>query len=331
MRAFFLSVIISVFYSSLCIAQSVPYSQDLRDQAFGGNAIAQNNLGLCYFFGNGIEQDYNSAVYWFREAAKQGQPDAQYDLGYCYYKGYGVNRSYEYAEYWYEKAALQGHAEAQDALADMYYYGKVKEDVNQAVYWYKKAAESGIPNSQSSLGSCYYEGIVVDVDVEQAVYWWTKAAQKNDFAGQFRLGGYYYSIKDYANAIKWFTLADSHVSCKYELGMSYYAEWSGQDYSKAYDYFKIAADENDPKAIAKIGDMFYFGHFVNQDFSKAFDQLLKASEHFIPSGDAMFRLSTCFRFGFGTTKDLDKAEYWLNKAQETGSDEAKMINEIMRR
>ena len=48
-----------------------------------------------------------------------------------------------------------------------------------------------------------------------------------------------------------------------------------------------------------------------------------------PSGSAMKRLSDCYRFGKGTTKDLEKAEYWLKKAQETGSDEARAIQQLM--
>ena len=43
----------------------------------------------------------------------------------------------------------------------------------------------------------------------------------------------------------------------------------------------------------------------------------------------MNMLSTCYRFGYGTTKDLEKAKYWLNRAQETGSDEANLIKLIM--
>ena len=42
-----------------------------------GDAIAQFNLGLSYYHGNGVPQDNTQAVYWYREAAEQGHPDAK--------------------------------------------------------------------------------------------------------------------------------------------------------------------------------------------------------------------------------------------------------------
>ena len=43
-----------------------------------------------YYYGNGIEKDYEEAVKWFRTAAEQGDSEAQYKLGICYYYGYGI-------------------------------------------------------------------------------------------------------------------------------------------------------------------------------------------------------------------------------------------------
>jgi hypothetical protein len=48
-----------------------------RIAAEQGHAIAQNNLGMCYSYGNGVTQDYTKAVRWFRLAAEQGDADAQ--------------------------------------------------------------------------------------------------------------------------------------------------------------------------------------------------------------------------------------------------------------
>jgi len=38
-----------------------------------GNATAQKNLGLCYYDGEGVPQDYEKAVYWFAKAENQGK------------------------------------------------------------------------------------------------------------------------------------------------------------------------------------------------------------------------------------------------------------------
>ena len=97
------------------------YDQKKYDDAYSwllkaaeqGNAAAQDNLGDCYYYGRGVEQNYTEAVKWYRKAAEQGYAVAQNILGLCYYYGRGIEQSYTEAVKWYRKAAEQGHANAQ--------------------------------------------------------------------------------------------------------------------------------------------------------------------------------------------------------------------------
>ena len=52
-------------------------------------------------------------------AAEQGDADAQNNLGACYYHGQGVAKDYAEAVKWYNKAAEQGDAEALKRLKDL--------------------------------------------------------------------------------------------------------------------------------------------------------------------------------------------------------------------
>ena len=84
------------------------YPQQLNDYkkaAERGNASAQNNLGDCYFHGQGVSQDYEQAVYWYRKAADQNYANAQCSLGECYFYGYGVSQDYTQSAIWFRKAA----------------------------------------------------------------------------------------------------------------------------------------------------------------------------------------------------------------------------------
>ena len=91
-----------------------------------------------------VEKNEEEAVNWYRKAAEQGNADAQNSLGGCYYYGDGVEKNEEEAVNWYRKAAEQGYAVAQTNLANIYYYGKdVKENKEEAVNWFRKAAEQG--------------------------------------------------------------------------------------------------------------------------------------------------------------------------------------------
>ena len=53
----------------------------LFENANRGDASAQFDLGLMYYGGQGLLQDYTKAVYWFHRAAVQGHAEAQYNLG----------------------------------------------------------------------------------------------------------------------------------------------------------------------------------------------------------------------------------------------------------
>jgi TPR repeat protein len=77
----------------------------LRPLASGGNADAQNNLGLMYATGRGVQQDYTVAAKWYRMAADKGVSSAQNNLGVMYAGGQGVQQDYVQAHMWFTLAA----------------------------------------------------------------------------------------------------------------------------------------------------------------------------------------------------------------------------------
>ena len=97
------------------------FAENLPDisAAEQGDANAQYNLGVYYYNGEGVDQNYAEAVKWFRLAAEQGFATAQVILGSCYYNGEGVAYDYTEAVKWVRKAAEQGDAEAKQALEQM--------------------------------------------------------------------------------------------------------------------------------------------------------------------------------------------------------------------
>jgi len=55
-----------------------------------GDALAQNNFGVCHYIGQGVAQDRQLAVVWYRLSADQGFAPAQANLARCYARGEGV-------------------------------------------------------------------------------------------------------------------------------------------------------------------------------------------------------------------------------------------------
>ena len=78
---------------------------------------------VCIARGGGVPQDDTQALYWYRQAAEQGDAMAQNHLGSIYTKGLGVPQDYTQALYWYRRAAEQGQAVAQASLGFRYHRG----------------------------------------------------------------------------------------------------------------------------------------------------------------------------------------------------------------
>ncbi|GAB3442352.1 sel1 repeat family protein [Massilia solisilvae] len=129
--------------------------KEITPLAKAGNADAQHLLGLMYYMGRGVPQDYKQAFAWHQKAAVQGKADAQYVIGAMYYKGNAVPQDQKQAVYWFRKAAEQGHPEALYALALMYRYhvAGMPQDVVIAYMLWNLAAANGHANSANQRAS----------------------------------------------------------------------------------------------------------------------------------------------------------------------------------
>jgi TPR repeat protein len=59
---------------------------------------------------------YRKAFINLKEGAEKNNADAQYALGYMYYYGEGVTEDKQKALFWFNRAALNGHEKAIEAL-----------------------------------------------------------------------------------------------------------------------------------------------------------------------------------------------------------------------
>jgi hypothetical protein len=137
------------------------YQSGNYDRAFGllkplaedGNAEAQAIIGLMYALGQGVIQDSDEAVKWYRRAAEQGNADAQFNLAVIYYLGAGVEPNDKAAVKWYGLAADQGFVSAQYNLGYMYYKGHgTARDYVQAYKWWALAATLGHEHAVRNRG-----------------------------------------------------------------------------------------------------------------------------------------------------------------------------------
>jgi len=123
--------------------------KEIRPLAQAGNADAEHLLGLMYYMGRGVPQDYKAALEWHRKAALKGKADAQYVVGAMYYTGNAVIQDHKQAVSWFRKAAEQGHPDAQQVLGLMYRYhiGGMPQDNVIAYMLWNLAAAGGSMNA----------------------------------------------------------------------------------------------------------------------------------------------------------------------------------------
>jgi TPR repeat protein len=113
--------------------------QQLAIDAALGDPMAQYNLGVEFFRGSELPQDYAKAASLWRKASDTGGIEASNNLGFLKYYGLpGVERDYAEGIRLWRFAAERGHAEAQVHMGQAYSDGRfLKNDFIEAYAWAK--------------------------------------------------------------------------------------------------------------------------------------------------------------------------------------------------
>ncbi|MEM9025560.1 MAG: tetratricopeptide repeat protein [Verrucomicrobiota bacterium] len=119
-------------------------SQELEstiESANAGDPRAQNLLAINYLYGaDGLDEDPQSAYYWFNRSAELGNPYAMSNLGRLYRDGTGVGQDVSRAKAWFLRAADAGHYQAMSSLGELFAVGEgVPRDLKQASVWYSRS------------------------------------------------------------------------------------------------------------------------------------------------------------------------------------------------
>lgn len=246
------------------------------------DADSQNKLGEQYWFGNGVEQNYDEALKWYRKAAVQGHSVAQAHLGVAYYEGEGVERDYTEAFKWISQAAKQAQGLAQFVLGEMYEKGRgVENDIHKAQYWYKKGSESGIDAARIAYNH------VKDYEFAEEWYW------KGD--DEFESGNIEEGLKLFKKAARaGYADAAWELACKYKNGDGVYP-----NKSIASQWSLRAAELGDSTAQDEMG----YICLRKKRYKEAFYWFSKA----VQGGTDTTGLAWCYQYGLGVACDYTEA------------------------
>ena len=188
--------------------------QELIAKANNGDVWAIRCLGLRYFYGHGVPQNYDDAFKCFTEA------DDKEMLGECYLHGLGVERNVNKTIELWETAC---------AKTCRNYYVIFK------------------------LGSLYGDGIEREPDYEKALYWWSQLAENDsgEFAQEgafpeaiYQLALYYYEGKgvkrNLKHALKLFKYTiDLFSAARVTDGEMRYVEYDREQHAVNFNCKKI--------------------------------------------------------------------------------------------
>ena len=161
------------------------YQKALRFETSGKEAGMTESLSKA-FLDRGINlyniEKYESAIAPLLLAAQMGESEAATHLGDLYFYGHGVDTDYEQSYYWFAKAAQSNNAYAQYSIAFMYIKGQfVEKDDTQVIKWMKLAAENGYTEAQKNMGEYYYYGSFgCRRDMKEAIKWYEMGAKSNE-------------------------------------------------------------------------------------------------------------------------------------------------------
>ena len=308
-------------------------------------------LGLRYYSGNGVRQNYEKAMEYFHKAAELGYAPAQASLGEMYREGRGVNRDYKESFKWYLKAAESGMSESQYNVGYMYYHGEgVEVSKEKAADWFMKAAEQGYAPAQNYLGKMFFLGEGLPVNEGEGIRLYKRAAARGnenakktlkmiaekaleaakggDAGLQFVVGGMYMFgdgfEQNYEEAVKWFEKAAAQglVDAKFFLGSMYECgEGVEKNYETAFKWFKEAADLGDKEAIKILND---WDHVREKRFAGcSLERIMKFAKQ--GEAEAMFAVGRKYFYGdyyADIEVNYKEALNWFLKAADKGCAEA---------
>lgn len=247
-------------------------------------------LGLMLKNGEGVNQNIDVAIRYFKLIYNYKDPRVQELLAKNYYEGIdnkiNLKQAFKYATQAIEK---DNKIKLQYMLADMYLNGKgTQQNLSKGVEYLKQAANQGHVKSIVNLAYIYHKGKFIKQDKTKALGLYKQAMKMQDPDALFALAQMHVlgdSVEqNNTKAIQLFQQAADlgHSKAQYMLAMLYKTGVYGttnfnQNIQLAKDLLLKAVEKNDADAALEIGFAYYNGNLgFEKDLYKAFNFLTQA-------------------------------------------------------
>lgn len=262
----------------------------LYQQAAERNHVqALTDLGLCYEYGYGLNQDTFKAQENIKKAADLGFPYATYVLGRYYLTGL-VQKDAAHGLQLLEEAAQKNVAEALLLLGDYFFFDYDQlEEYDKGFDYYTRAEKLGYLTE--GIGMCYEFGIGVEAQPAKAFGYYKQAAERRNQEASYRLARCYY----------------------FGVGTEI-------DKATAYGYFMEVAQQGNVYACYFVAVQLLEGDGIPMDLRDGVEWLIKAAE--ADHAEAQYKLANCYLMGDGVEENEDLALEWFERAADNGHEDA---------
>mgnify|MGYP002624631979 CR=1 FL=1 len=262
----------------------------LENAAENGNTYAAKNLAFLYGCGQGVERDYNKALYWYKKGNAHKEDASIVDMlsalakeDFRFYKNKYL--------FLMQQASDFGSTDDMLNLTALYAIGKdVPRDDYKAIEYYRQYLEAiAEPTTNVTIADVYYliycnyydnEIIELSCD-EEREQWLEKAVELGNADAQYEKGNLSDDIED---AMIWYRKAaeQGHAGAQCEMG-NYYNDKG--DYAQAAQWFTKSAAQDDPEAQYRLATLYSAGKGVKKDKKLANEYYYKSATGFKASAE----------------------------------------------
>ena len=286
------------------------------------------------------EKDYDSAYKFFQRSTNLGSIDAIYELSECYYWGRGINIDYDKAIELIKYGLDKGNDNCLFLMGRAFHFGNgIELNIKKAKEYYKDAIRECsdkivIGKAQGNLANILWEEIDSEETKNNVINLYKESIKNGSTISMYNLGYYFdngYNVKrDYMVAYDYYRMAaeQNHTNAQAELGWMYEkGNGVSQDYYKSAYWYDLAAKNNHLVAMVNLGNHYMNGNGVECNKEKGFSLYMKA--YTLRKNDEsvstlLYLIANSYEFGNGVSKDCQEALRWYERARDAGDPDAQL-------
>lgn len=286
------------------------------------------------------EKDYDSAYKFFQQSTDLGSIEAIYELSECYYWGRGINIDYDKAIELIKYGLDKGNDNCLFLMGRAFHFGNgIELNIKKAKEYYKDAIRECsdkivIGKAQGNLANILWEEVDSEETKNNVITLYKESIKNGSTISMYNLGYYFdngYNVKrDYMVAYDYYRMAaeQNHTNAQAELGWMYEkGNGVSQDYYKSAYWYDLAAKNNHLVAMVNLGNHYMNGNGVECNKEKGFSLYMKA--YALRKNDEsvstlLYLIANSYEFGNGVSKDCQEALRWYERARDAGDPDAQL-------